>query len=293
MTGADRQWQLNRRNFEGCWQGPSHWYLREGAAAELDWTQPSRLIENTRYAIHFSDADTGVWDGSGLLFAPQGRRRLELSRATYNLGGSCWQFPGAGGQSSLRVDAAAARFGHEINLFHGRSRSMLVLLWTRAGGGEGAGDGAGDSGSWQLASVAAVAFRCGLREPLEPPRPSLTAAGLLAGVEGWPGTLESLRPGDWPAEDPPPAPTEPFSAARFAAAGLCAALADRLVFAAPERLPAGAFRIEAGCLLTPQRFHGISLMFDGQQRLSAVELRRFRPDRPAQLSPGGGSATAG
>jgi|694.fasta_scaffold06932_8 hypothetical protein len=297
MTGADRQWQLNRRNFEGCWQGPSHWYLRgepqsgPGPAAELDWTRPSRVIEHTRYAIHFSDADTGVWDGSGLLLAPGGKRRLELSRATYNRGGSCWQFPGAGGQSSLRVDAEAPRFGHEINLFQGRSRSMLVLLWSReAGGGEGRGDG---PGCWRLASVAAVAFRCSLSEPAEPPRPPLAVDGLLAAVEGWRGTLETLQPGCWPEQDPAPAPTAPFRAARFAAAGPCVSLADRLVFAAPEWLPAGAFRIEAGCLLTPQRFHGISLVFDGQQRLSAVELRRFRPHRSAQLSPDGDSATAG
>ncbi len=290
MTGADRQWQLNRRNFEGCWQGPSHWYLRQGAGAELDWTRPSRVIEDTRYAIHFSDADNGVWDGSGLLLAPGGKRRLELSRATYNLGGSCWQFASAGGQSSLRVEAEAPRFGHEINLFHGRSRSMLVLLWSREGDGEGGGDG---PGRWQLASVAAVAFRCGLHGPAEPPRQPLAVDGLLAAVEGWPGTLETLQPGCWPEQDPPPAPTAPFRAARFTAAGPCVSLADRLVFAAPERLPAGAFRIEAGCLLTPQRFHRISLVFDGQQRLSAVELRRFRPDRPARLSPDGGSATAG
>jgi hypothetical protein len=292
MTGADRQWQLNRRNFEGCWQGTSHWYLRSeaesggaGAGGALDLAWPSRVIDNTRYAISFSDPDTGVWDGSGMLSAPGGKRRLELSRATYNRGGSCWQFPGAGGQSSLRVEAEAPRFGHEINLFHGRSRSMLVLLWNPPGGGGGAADRAGDSGDWQLASVGAVAFRCGLSEPLEPPRPPLAAAELLAAVEGWPGQEETLRPGERPIGDPPPCACAPFRAACFQEAGLCAALADRLLFAAPERLPAGAFRIEAGCLLTPQRFHTISLAFDRQQRLSSVTLRRFSPD--------GGIATAG
>ena len=294
MTGADRQWQLNRRNFEGCWQGTSHWYLRgepqsgepqrgERDAGELDLARPSRVIENTRYAISFSDADTGVWDGSGMLFAPGGKRRLELSRATYNRGGSCWQFHGAGGQSSLSVDAAAPRFGHEINLFHGRSRSMLVLLWDRGGGG----------GAWRLGAVGAVAFRCGLSESVEPPRPPLGAAELLAVAEGWPGQEEVLRPGDGPQNDPDgdgegdpePSPCAPCSARRFAAAGLGVALADRLVFAAPELLPAGAFRIEAGCLLTPRRFHAISLAFDRQQRLRSVTLRRFSPD--------GGTATAG
>ena len=192
MTGADRQWQLNRQNFEGCWQGTSHWYLRGAAPGEgLDLERPARVIDNTRYAISFSDADTGVWDGSGLLFAPEGRRRLELSRSSYNRGGSCWQFRGAGGQSSLRVDGKASRFGHEINLFHGRSRSMLVLLWDRGGGSEGGGE-------WRLGAVAAVPFRCGLSEPVEPPRAPLAADELLAAVEGWPGQEETLRPGAWP-----------------------------------------------------------------------------------------------
>lgn len=283
MTGADRQWRLNRENFEGCWQGTSHWYLRGASAGDaapgpLDLTLPSRVIENTRYAIRFSDADSGVWDGSGLLFAPEGRRRLELSRAIYNRGGSCWQFRGAGGQSSLAVEAEAPRFGHEINLFHGRSRSMLVLLWDRAVGGA-------EEGDWRLGAVAAVPFRCALSEPVEPPRPPLAADELLAAAEGWPGHEETLRPGDGPEEDPEPSPCAPFRARGFAAAGLCVALADRLVFAAPERLPGGAFAIQAGCLLTPRRFHTISLAFDGQQRLSAVTLRRFSPDA--------GTATAG
>ena len=52
-----------------------------------------------------------------------------LSRSTYNSSGACWQFEAAGGQSSLEVPTDLPRFGHEINLFCGRSRSMLVLLW--------------------------------------------------------------------------------------------------------------------------------------------------------------------
>lgn len=274
MTGADRQWRLNRENFEGCWQGTSHWYLRRDGngngvcdgSGSLDLARPSRVIEHTRYAISFSDADSGLWEGSGLLFAPGGERRLPLSRQSYNRGGSCWQFRGAGGQSSLRVDPGAPRFGHEINLFQGRSRSMLVLLWEPDG-----------DGSWRLASVGAVAFRCGLSEPVEPPRPVPAAAELLAAVEGWPGTLETLTPGCWPEQDPGPEVAGPFRAEGFARAGLTAALADRLVYAVPERLPAGAFRLEAGCLLTSGRFHQISLVFDDAQRLSAVELRRFTP----------------
>jgi len=270
MSGADRQWTLNRLNFEGCWQGASRWYLRaeQHPTAPLAFDQPDRLIADTRYAIHFSDADTGVWDGSGLLFAPDGRRRLPLSRQGYNQGGSCWQFLGAGGQSSLTVDPAAPRFGHEINHFHGRSRSMLVLLWDRQPPA---------AQPWRLSAVAAVPFRCSLSEPPEPARPPASAEHILAAVEGWPGSEEVLHPGQWPDRDPDPRPAAPFRPELFAAAGRCAALADRLLFAVPEELPEGGFRLETGCLLTPQLFQQISLQFNAGQRLERIERRRFSP----------------
>ena len=120
------QWTLNRRNFEGHWQGCGHWFERDDSN-QLDLQVPSRRIDPTTYIISFSDEDHGVWDGSGLAFAPGGRATYSISRATYNGGGGCWQFPGAGGQSSLGLNADRPRFGHEINLFCGSSRSMLVL----------------------------------------------------------------------------------------------------------------------------------------------------------------------
>ena len=271
MSGADRQWELNCRNFAGCWEGPSHWYLRSAQhpSAPLVWDQPDRVINDTRYAIHFSDADTGVWDGRGLLFAPDGRRRLSLSREGYNQGGACWQFEAAGGQASLQLDQAALRFGHEINFFTGRSRSMLVMLWDRPA--------AGCAGPWLLSAVAAVAFRCTLSAPMEPPRPAIAAETVLAAVAGWPGRTEQLRPGHWPAHGPEPTPAQPFDPAAFAAAGPCVALADRLVLAVPQALPDGAFRLETGCLLSPQLFQQLSLDYDDQQRLCRIERRRFSP----------------
>ena len=36
------------------------------------------------------------------------------------------------GKSSLVLDSRQPRFGHEVNLFRGRSRSMLVLLYAPA-----------------------------------------------------------------------------------------------------------------------------------------------------------------
>jgi hypothetical protein len=269
MNGHDHQWRLNRHNFEGRWCGTSHWYLRgEGPGGLLDLHHPSRTIASTTYAITFSDADTGLWDGSGLLFAPEGRRQLPLTRKGYNQGGQCWQFIGAGGQSSLRVDPAQPRFGHEINLFHGRSRSMLVLLWGRA-------DGAGGA-EWRLDAVGAVPFRCSLSPDHEPPRPTPSAAALLEQPRGWPGQLESLEPGAWPHHNPTPQACDRFDPQAFACHPLTAAFADGLVCSVPEQLPNGAFALQVGCLLSPQHFTQVSLLFDAQQQLSRWELRRFR-----------------
>ena len=141
------QWTLNRCNFAGHWQGCGSWFERDGSG-RLDLQHPTRRIDPTTYAISFSDDDHGVWDGSGLAFAPGGQATYPISRATYNAGGGCWQFPGAGGQSSRGLDAERPRFGHEINLFCGRSRSMLVLLWEPL------------DGCWRLQRVGAVGFRC-------------------------------------------------------------------------------------------------------------------------------------
>lgn len=283
-TGHDRQWELNRRNFQGRWCGSSQWFLRNDHGV-LDLEQPSRVIDDTCYAIDFSDADTGVWDGSGLLFAPDGRRRLPLSRAGYNGSGQCWQFPGAGGQSSLAVDPAQSRFGHELNLFqhgpHWRSRSMLVLLWGRRDPcAESPGDG---SPTWQLDAVGAVPFRCSLSDAAEPPRPPRPWQQQLAQQRGWPGLLERLEPGAWPSHDPQPQPCAPFDPGPFlqelpgGGRPLVAGSVDGLVFAVPELLPAGAFRLEVGCRLAADRFDRISIAFGADQRLQAWERRIFRP----------------
>ena len=277
MTGADRQWQLNRRNFEGRWCGESRWHLRQdGGEGALDLTAPSRVIADICYAIRFFDDDSGEWDGSGLLFAPEGRRLLPLSRQGYNRGGQCWQFEGAGGQSSLTIDPAEARWGHEINLFHGRSRSMLVLLWGRRDDCRSV-EAEAAACRWRLDAVGAVAFRCSLGERPDPPRPAPgDVATLLEALRGWPGEIETLVPGDWPAEPPPPQPCEPFAPEAFAAHPLTAAFADGLVCSVPEWLPAGPFRLEVGCRTAPDAFQQLSLHIDANGRLSRWERRRFR-----------------
>ena len=80
------QWTLNRRNFAGHWQGCGSWFERDGSG-RLDLQHPTRRIDPTTYAITFSDDDHGVWDGSGLAFAPGGKATYPISRATYNAGG--------------------------------------------------------------------------------------------------------------------------------------------------------------------------------------------------------------
>ena len=97
------QWERNRLNFEGVWQGNRHWYVRRDNG-ELDFRQPTSVVGNTRYAINFEDADTGLWEGTGLFFAPGGAAHYALSRSTYNASGAAgnlqvlgasrvWRFP--------------------------------------------------------------------------------------------------------------------------------------------------------------------------------------------------------
>ena len=69
VTDMTDQWTLNRRNFEGHWQGCGYWFERDGSD-RLDLHCPSRRIDPTTYVISFSDDDHGVWDGSGLALPP-------------------------------------------------------------------------------------------------------------------------------------------------------------------------------------------------------------------------------
>jgi hypothetical protein len=273
MTGHDRQWDLNRLNFQGRWCGTSRWYERD-ADGLLDLSSPVAVIEDTCYAISFSDPDTGLWDGSGLRFARDGRRRLPLARASYNGGGQCWQFRGAAGQSSLMLDSRQPRFGHEVNLFRGRSRSMLVLLYAPA-----------PAPGWRLQSLGVVPFRCSLAAEPDPARPAASDwRALLAEQEGWPGELERLEPQRWPAADPEPQPCAPFHSRQFSGHGISAdpsacitaGFADGLICSLPEVLPQGAFALQVGCRLDADHFQQVSFHYDSQQRLTAWELRRFR-----------------
>ena len=266
VTAMTDQWTLNRLNFQGCWQGRSDWFGRDGSGA-LDLVAPQRVIDPTTYAISFSDPDTGVWDGSGLFFAPGGQATYAISRSSYNAGGGCWQFPGAGGQSSLRLNAEAKRFGHEINLFQGRSRSMLVLIWELE-----------EPSRWCLNAVGAVGFRCRLASTAEPARPMCgTPEELLAPLAGWSGRVERLLPQPGVDGQAEAGETELFRPDQLLRHDCSAVLSDGLVFSVPERLPEGAFQLQIGARLAADLFQQISILFDAEGRLTAWERRRFQP----------------
>ena len=261
------QWTLNRLNFEGCWQGRGCWHVRD-SEGDLNFATPTRVITPTRYAISFSDEDTGVWDGSGLFFAPDGKATYAISRDSYNAGGGCWQFAGAGGQSSRRLDAGASRFGHEINLFQARSRSMLVLIWEPI------------DHHWRLQVVGAVGFRCLQGQSVEPERPICASPeALLEPLRGWQGSSERLTPSEAIQGQPSAPQPVVFDPEQLLRHDCSAVMADGLVFSVPEQLPNAAFRLEIGGLLGPALFQQVSVLFDSAGTLTAWQRSTFQATR--------------
>ena len=253
------QWERNRLNFEGVWQGSSQWYVRQ-EDGDLDLQQPTTVVENTRYAISFEDADTGLWDGTGLFLAPGGAAQYPLSRSTYNSSGACWQFEAAGGQSSLEVPTDLPRFGHEINFFHGRSRSMLVLLWEN------------NNFVWKLQSIGTAAFRCSLSDEVEPERNTLSSVNqLLEITNGWGGSSEHLYPQSGLLNFPSKPVLVQQESSVFVESGVKGAFIDRLVCNAPEVLPSKNFFLEVGCLVSEVKFQYVRISFDRHHRLSRWE----------------------
>ena len=143
------------------------------------------------YAIRFSDANTGLWHGTGLRFASGGERKFPLYRHSYNLSNNCWHFLDTAGQSSLEMDGSVGRAGHEVNFFTSRSRSMLIALYQRQ-----------DDQTMVLQSIAATSFRC-QRTQVDPVRKkTIPQHDFLQTIAGWPGVEQVLRPGKWPKQTP-------------------------------------------------------------------------------------------
>lgn len=62
-----------------------------------------------------TDADNGIWHGTGLRFAENGEKKLKLSRSSYNSTGRSFQFPNMGSQISNSTDTDM--FAWEANFF--------------------------------------------------------------------------------------------------------------------------------------------------------------------------------
>lgn len=183
----DRQWELLKYNFRGKWQGTSMWYKKSDDGNNImdhgafianlkseELAPPSTSVPDTEYNIYFLDADTGIWHGKRLMFAPGGEKKLDLSRKTCNAVGNTFNFQGVGSQCS--TDFNSSVFAAEMNFFYERSRSMIIVIYKP--------DLA--SGKFLLNSVCITPFRCGhgCAFPLKPPQSEVRRSvdTLLAGL---------------------------------------------------------------------------------------------------------------
>lgn len=187
-TAFDRQWELLKTNFRGKWQARTIWYDKnKGDVGSMDHQAfvaemkgatlpaPVAIVDKTQYHIYFLDADTGVWDGSGLRFAPNGKKILQISKKTFNEAGKGFEFQGMGGQCS--PDTSSNIFAAENNFFYERSRSMIIAMYRL--------DSASDR--QLLTSICIAPFRCGLGCNF----PSKPSQGVVRGSIG--DLLQSLK----------------------------------------------------------------------------------------------------
>jgi len=286
----NRQWELNMKNFRASWECDMNWYTRSSDATTTNqdlWLHiPSEERKDVSYAISFSDEDTGIWDGKGLLFAPNGQMKLDLSRAGYNggpgSGGNCLQFPGLGGQSAPVMNPTAAdispKCGHEINFFYGRSRSMIVALWAL--------DAAGKEPVLRLSSVGIAPFRDGLAEAStrEPKvrtcgRPG-TGLDMVQAFKGWTGVRDvytrQVKPEGNVVFTPRPVT---FDLDSYTKAPACHRFTDNLIFAGPEVIDGkGPFELIFGCQPADNLYKQLTIAFDGSGTLVDWTLDQFSPN---------------
>lgn len=263
-TGADRQWDLMRANFDGDWQGVTTWYGRDSTGVDLIRGESDPA--GSMYTIRFSDANTGFWHGTGLRFASGGERKFPLYRHSYNLGNSCWQFPGTAGQSSLEMDGSTSRAGHEVNFFTSRSRSMLIALYQWK-----------DDQTMVLQSVAATPFRCQRAhpDPVRDRRDSQQA--IFQSIAGWPGIEQELQPGKWPEHTPVGDRIAGFDVRSFQKHDVNGFFADNLFCSLPEHLTQGPFELNFGCLLRSKIFVHLMIEYDEKHLLTRWVERRYQP----------------
>ena len=247
---------------------------------------PAEEKKDVSYTISFSDADTGIWDGKGLRFAPGGKMKLNLSRETYNggpgSGGSCAQFEGLGLQSAIIMDPTVPdlppKCGHEINFFHRRSRSMIVALWAL--------DAAAKEPTLRLSTVGIAPFRDGLPEAQSQREDKVrvcgkagTALDMLGALEGWAGVRQVYTREVKPTGNVlvPPQDVR-FDLDVYSKAAACHRFDDNLIFAGPDEIRAGVpFRLVFGCQPADDVYKQLAVAYDATGTLVDWTLDVFRP----------------
>ena len=192
----DRQFELMKSNFCGKWQGDTSWFKRkdEQTAEEQILTlqqfsdlvsngsvfdsPPTQVIKGSQYYIYMTDADNGIWHGTGLRFAANGEKKIPISRQLSNSSGKSFQFPGMGSQISSNTSESI--FAWEANFFFERERSMIIVMYKLF---------SPDNDHLELESIGIAPFRCGLKvsKPPAPLRPRTSLSLLLRGIENMEG----------------------------------------------------------------------------------------------------------
>jgi hypothetical protein len=212
------------------------------------------------------------------LLTPGGARRIPLQRATFKdyVGGQFWLVDKAGGQCAFSPDAKFQMRGFlsEVNFFHLRSRSMIVVQYAPMESPD-----ATVAPRWRLHGVSAVPFRDQLSESTEPARPHTRDwrwRALLDEQVHWSGSLQRIPHGVRLSQEPESTLCEPFRVEDFAVNDMTAAFVDGLVCSFPEHLPVGApFVLNFGCRLDANHFIMFTQQYDADHKLASLELRRF------------------
>jgi len=258
------------RNFDATWKGRSEWF-RKGDAKTLNLSSPTQVKPDTQYDIRFDSDTTGTWTGTGLGLTDE-KVVLPLAKEGFNVAPfvDAWIFPGAGGQSSSRIDCDAPRVAMETNFFQGRSRSMLVTVYTPSEAKD----------AMLLNSVNAVAFRDQRASTKEGERSSSRAIDtLFSSMQGWKGKqIGEYNPRDPPSKLGAPKDIGTFDPATFLRSEECAMFQDNLVMGIPAKLrPSGGCELYVGCQTTPALFQLITYTFDAAGSFATVRYEEFAP----------------
>ena len=177
-AARNRQWELFKHNFLGKWQGRGLWYDSDDHTSFVanlrskELPPPSKIMPEMESSFYSLDADTVLFRGKGFRISPGGERKF--SRTTFDELGHRFLIGQTGGQCS--VDFKSSSFGMEINFFHERSRSMIVVLYKPGS----------TSGKFFLDRICIAPFRCGLgcSFPLKPLQTAVrrSVSTLLAGL---------------------------------------------------------------------------------------------------------------